>query len=183
MWRTTSRMERTRFASPPEMTGMWRKPPTDMLCKATASVSLSLRTTGSGVISSRTARALRSTSAPAAFSSTSRSVRMPTSLPPSLTRTEATRFFCMPWIARATGSLGDTAGGSSASTSASVTVRMCSVNSSSTPGRSRLVRSLPQLSQESTPGMLSVWQSGQIIAASLPGLVNDPGIAFGEERF
>src|SRR6266850_168674 len=139
-----------------------------MRCMANARMSSSPSVLGSGVITWLTGRRVRSSPRPATRLRTSRSVKMPTSRPPSTTRTLPWLSACIFAMTPETGSAGAThrAGGGFSSTSGVSMMRRCRpdfwAGTTSTD-----LRSWPQCSQASMPAMLSWPQSGQFTRAPI----------------
>src|SRR4051794_23485549 len=113
----------------------------------------------------------------AAFTTASRSVKIPTSRSSSHTRTQSVRASCIWRMAFATPSPGETTTISANPRSWRWSPSTDWLYSSAGCGMSAVRRSAPQLPQVSSPSKLSWWQTGQSTAR----LLDRPGLA-GEQR-
>src|SRR6185436_3863480 len=156
---------------------MWRNPPTAILLMATAIVSSWRSTTGSWVISAP----IRWSSGfvPATLSTASRSVKIPTSRPPSTTSTQSMPLSCIRRIASSTSVAASTISGAATPSASRCSPNSWPRNEVAGSGTSRPARSEPQLSQTSDPSRFSKPQVGQRI--SVP-LLDGPGLAAREGR-
>ena len=156
-------------------TGMCRKPPTAILWIATARRSSGRRTTGSGVMNSRTADA-EVTPLPATFTTASRSVKIPTSRSPSRTSRQSVAASCIRRSASATVIPASTTLGSPDAERVEVArPGSCRGTRCAGCGTSAAERSAPQLAHVSSPSKLSWRQTGQSMGR-LP-LLDGPGLA------
>src|ERR1035437_2863317 len=181
----TSRICRKRSATattpigrPFSTIGMCRNSPTAILWIAIAIVSSWRRTTGSRVMKARRGNELRRM--PVVRTTASRSVKMPASLSPSITRRQSTGPACIRPIASSRAIVAGTVSGG-------LTPRTSRCSPSSRPwksiaslGRSPAVRSAPHSSHRSSPAKLSWWQTGQVVIRAVR-LLDRPRLAASQQ--